>query len=126
MGKNQPDLKGVCETLGAGELSWLLLGRVKLVRQKEAETAGARGTGMGVAGGSVGLRGERPKVPMGCSQVSSNPWGKGTLARWDFAGRAAGKERHLGPADQVGCPGCYLGLRARCRFKRLTEAFWHR
>lgn len=38
MGKNQPDLKGVCETLGEGELSWLLLGRVKLVRQKEAET----------------------------------------------------------------------------------------
>lgn len=79
MGKNQPDLKRVCETLGDGELSWLLLGRVKLVWRKEAETAGGLGAGMGVAGGSVGLRGERPKAPMGCSQVSSNPWGKGPL-----------------------------------------------
>lgn len=35
---SQPDLKGACETLRDGELSWLLLCWVKLVRQKEAET----------------------------------------------------------------------------------------
>lgn len=81
---------------------------------------------MGVADGSVGLRAGRPKAPLGCSQVSSNPWEKGTLARWDSVGKAAGREESKAPGT---CrpgrpPGGYLGLRARCRFKRLIEAFW--
>lgn len=32
--------------------------------------------------------------------------------------------RHLQPVDEIECPGCCLGLRARCRFKGLIEAFW--
>lgn len=49
------------------------------------------------------------------------PWSGGTQQAEPQGGKS---QRHLGPVDQVGCPGGYLGLRARCRFKRLIEAFW--
>lgn len=76
---------------------------------------------MGVADGSVGLRVGRPKAPLGCSQVSSNPWEKGTLARWDSVGKAAGREESKAPGTcRPGRPPWWLfGAQSQVQIQKI-------
>jgi len=76
---------------GSEKVDWSGLS-VKLVREKGAVTDGGgfRAEGWGWLTVQVGPMRRGPTLE-GCSQVSSNPWERESLASWGTAGRTAGR-----------------------------------
>lgn len=93
---------------------------VMLVRLARPLMSTVLGYGMGIADGSGRFRGEAQST---CGRQSGpvTPERKNPLLAGPQQVEPQGSknQKHLGPADQVGCPSCYFGAQSQVQIQRI-------